>query len=172
MLVVITPGLDGGSVTTAGALTRLAGQSGVLIYTIGLTQYLACETPEARHVLKALAEATGGEAFFPANPAAMETVCRRIARDIREQYVIAYTPTDEQLNNAFRRISVRVTGPGHRSRVSVASTARLAQSSRGRGLARRSTATTCRSTKISASLDADGTAEQDQPAADLDEDEI
>ena len=42
-----------------------------------------------------------------------------------------------------------------RSRISVARTARSAQSSRGRGLARRSTATSCRSTSNSASLEAD-----------------
>ncbi len=44
--------------------------------------------------------------------------------------------------------------PG-RSRISAAITARSAQSSRGRGWVRRSTATSCRSTKSSASLEAD-----------------
>ena len=44
--------------------------------------------------------------------------------------------------------------PG-RSRISAARTARSAQSSRGRGLVRRSTATSCRSTRSSASLEAD-----------------
>ena len=42
-----------------------------------------------------------------------------------------------------------------RSRISAARTARSAQSSRGRELARRSTATSCRSTSSSASLEAD-----------------
>jgi hypothetical protein len=42
-----------------------------------------------------------------------------------------------------------------RSRISAARTARSAQSSRGRQLARRSTATSCRSTSSSASLEAD-----------------
>ena len=42
-----------------------------------------------------------------------------------------------------------------RSRMSAVRTARSAQSSRGRELARRSTATSCRSTSSSAFLDAD-----------------
>ena len=41
-----------------------------------------------------------------------------------------------------------------RSRISPASTARSAQSKRGRGLVRRSTATSCRSTSNSAFLEA------------------
>ncbi len=45
--------------------------------------------------------------------------------------------------------------PAGRSRISAARTARSAQSSRGRGWARRSTATSCRSTSSSASLEAD-----------------
>jgi VWFA-related protein len=112
ILVVVTTGLDAGSLTSAEALTRLAGQSGVLIYAIGLLDGVTCGAGEARRKLKALAEATGGEAFFPASLSATEAVCRRIARDIREQYVIAYAPSSEPLNDAFRRISIRVTGPG------------------------------------------------------------
>jgi hypothetical protein len=45
--------------------------------------------------------------------------------------------------------------PCRKSRISAARTARSAQSSRGRGLVRRSTVTSCRSTSSSASLDAD-----------------
>ena len=67
--------------------------------------------------------------------------------------------------------------PGHvqalagRSRISAARTARSAQSSRALGVARRSTATSCRSTSSSTSLEA-GAAEQDQPAAKPDEDQV
>jgi Ca-activated chloride channel homolog len=112
VLVIVTTGLDAGSLTTAEALTRLAGQSGVLIYTIGLLDVVTCGAAEARRKLKALAEATGGEAFFPASLSATEAVCRQIARDIREQYVLAYAPSNQQLNDAFRRISIKLTGPG------------------------------------------------------------
>ena len=62
--------------------------------------------------------------------------------------------------------------PCGRRRISAARTARSAQSSRGRGWVRRSTATSCRSTSSSAFLEADDRPEQDQPAANPDEDEI
>ena len=112
ILVVVTTGLDAGSVTTVESVARLAGQSGVLIYTVGLLDGVKCGAGKARRELKALAEATGGQAFFPASPSATEAVCRQIARDIREQYVIAYAPSEDRLNDAFRRISIGVTGPG------------------------------------------------------------
>ena len=112
ILVVVTTGLDAGSVTRAEALTRLAGQSGVLIYTIGLLDDVKCGAGKARSELRALAEATGGEAFFPTSLSATEASCRQIARDIRDQYVIAYAPSNEHLNDAFRKISIKVAGPG------------------------------------------------------------
>ena len=52
----------------------------------------------------------------------------------------------------YKRIQGELLKVGHR--VSAARTARSAQSSRGRGWARRSTATSCRSTSNSASLEA------------------
>ncbi len=59
-----------------------------------------------------------------------------------------------------------------RCRISAASTARPAQSRRGLGLVRRSTATSCRSTSSSAFVDADERPGQDKPASKPDEDQI
>src|SRR3984885_11968550 len=44
--------------------------------------------------LTTLAEATGGLAFFPDNLSNVDSVCTEIARDIRNQYTIGYSPTN------------------------------------------------------------------------------
>ena len=112
VLVVITSGRDTGSLSSLEALVRLAHQSGVLIYAVGLLDGAECNPQIAKRALETLADATGGEAFFPRGRFDVEAICRRIARDIRDQYVIGYEPAQKPLDGSFRRIAVTVTGPG------------------------------------------------------------
>jgi hypothetical protein len=89
----------------------------------------------------------------------------RIAAVVTFGNPIRWSGEDPLHLRAVRRRCQRRTVPGvtsrcarslaGRSRISVARTARSAQSSRGRGFARRRTATSCRSTSSSASLEAD-----------------
>ena len=62
-------------------------------------------------MLKRIARATGGEAFFPAVPGAVIKICQGIAQDIRNQYTIGYTPTNRNLDGGYRQIRVGVAGP-------------------------------------------------------------
>ena len=39
--------------------------------------------------------------------------CVKIARDLREQYTLGYIPQSTKQNDAFRKIEVKVTAPGH-----------------------------------------------------------
>jgi Ca-activated chloride channel family protein len=110
VLVVVTGGQDASSLTSQEALLRLAHDSGVVIYAIGLLDG-SCKPKTARRALEELAEATGGEAFFPKGPAVNE-ICQRIARDIRDQYIIDFAPSNGKPDGAFRKIAITVTGPG------------------------------------------------------------
>jgi len=57
-------------------------------------------------VLKELADATGGEAYFPKSLDEVESTCRQIARDIRNQYTLVYRPTNLKKDGTFRNIRV------------------------------------------------------------------
>ena len=89
-----------------------AQQREVLIYTIGL---LAEETRrdanEARHALDAITRATGGEAHYPKELDEVGPVALQVARDIRSQYIIGYTPSNQKLDGGFRQIRVTASGP-------------------------------------------------------------
>jgi Ca-activated chloride channel homolog len=66
VLVVVTDGVDNASVVSLEALVRIAQQSGVLIYAVGLfTEEDRREAVRAKRELTSLTEATGGEVFFP-----------------------------------------------------------------------------------------------------------
>jgi VWFA-related protein len=57
-------------------------------------------------VLRELAEATGGEPYFPKSLDEVESTCRQIARDIRNQYTLVYRPTNLKKDGTFRNIRV------------------------------------------------------------------
>ena len=42
----------------------------------------------------------------------MERIAHAVARDIRNQYTIQYTPTNQAMDGSFRQIKVAVNAPG------------------------------------------------------------
>ena len=64
-------------------------------------------------VLKQLAKDTGGEAFLPESSKDVVPICERIAHDIRNQYTLAYVPTNRKRDGTYRVIQVKAIAPGH-----------------------------------------------------------
>jgi VWFA-related protein len=114
VLVVVTDGNDNSSVVSLEDLVRAAQQSEVLIYAVGLlSDEERREATRARKALEALAEATGGETFFPRDVSEVERIATQVAHDIRNQYTIAYTPLNQAMDGSFRQIKVTVKAPGN-----------------------------------------------------------
>jgi Ca-activated chloride channel homolog len=114
VLLVITDGNDNTSEVTLEQLERKARQSEVLIYCIGL---LNDEEPRegkaAKRALKVLAEASGGLDYYPKSLSEVENITPQIAHEIRNQYILAYTPLNAALDGTYRAIKVTVNAPGH-----------------------------------------------------------
>jgi VWFA-related protein len=101
-LIVISDGGDNASMLHLPALLKKFEQSSVVIYAIGIFDE---EDPDQNPgVLRHLAQATGGEAFFPDRLADVVPICERIARDIRNQYTIGYLSTSKAPPGALRTI--------------------------------------------------------------------
>ena len=120
VLLVITDGDDNASRYTQEELMAAAQKSNAVIYTIGLLgsdetsglfKIRGGEAHRAAKVLKDLAEATGGEAYFPKSLDEVESTCRQIAHDIRNQYTLAYRPTNLKKDGTFRNIRVDAYQP-------------------------------------------------------------
>ena len=111
VLIVISDGGDNASHHRLTEVTQLAEQSSAIIYTIGIFDD---EDPDRNPgVLRRLARATGGEAFFPEKVSDVMAICTRIARDIRHQYTIGYVPTNPTRNGGYRAVRVIARAPGH-----------------------------------------------------------
>jgi len=130
VLLVITDGEDNASRYTFDELVARAQKSNAVVYTIGL---LGSEEPgglfkthggEARRaakVLEKLAEVTGGEAYFPKSLDEVETTCRQVAHDIRNQYTLAYYPTNTRKDGTFRNVRIDAFLPNSKSKLVVRS---------------------------------------------------
>ena len=114
VLVVVTDGVDNESFITQEALVKVAQQSGVLIYAVGLlSDEDRHDASKSKHELEALAEATGGETYFPKEVAEVDQIAHLVAHDIRNQYTIQYTPSNTAMDGTFRQIKMAVNAPGH-----------------------------------------------------------
>jgi Ca-activated chloride channel family protein len=114
VLLVITDGNDNTSNMTLEQLVRKAQQSGVLIYCIGLlNEEDPREAHKAKRALKALAEASGGLDYYAKDLAEVEKITPQVANEIRRQYLITYSPTNDTLDGTFRQIRVTVKGFGN-----------------------------------------------------------
>lgn len=109
VLIVVSDGGDNSSTLRFKDILKMIQESNVLVYTVGLAdQYDDDRNPG---VLKKLAKASGGEAFFPNKVSEASSVLEAVSRDIRNQYTVGYAPKDERKDGTYRAIRVKVTAP-------------------------------------------------------------
>ncbi|HXS97247.1 MAG TPA: VWA domain-containing protein [Candidatus Limnocylindrales bacterium] len=113
VLVIITDGEDNSSVSTQQRVVEAAHQSNVIVYAIALLgEEQPASAARARSQLDALTVATGGRSWYPANVGDIAGITPEIAHEIRNQYVLGYTPADLTKDGKFRTIRVEVNVPG------------------------------------------------------------
>jgi Ca-activated chloride channel homolog len=115
VLLVITDGEDNGSRYTLEEVVKYLQKGSTLLYSIGLLgenepgglfKVHGAGPKRARKVLEQLAEVSGGQAYFPKSLEEVESICVQIARDIRNQYTLAYYPTNAQKDGTFRAVRI------------------------------------------------------------------
>ena len=112
VLLVVTDGQDNMSQETLQEATRrLQQNNGPTVYAIGLMG--AGPQSPGRQALQSLADATGGAAFFPDTIDQVDTISRDIARDIRNQYAIAYKPGNQDAQHSYQSVRVVARAPGY-----------------------------------------------------------
>jgi VWFA-related protein len=128
VLLVVTDGEDNASRWTFEELLRYAQKSNAVIYTLGL---LGSEEPgglfkihgssahRAAKILEKIAEATGGQSYFPKSLDEVESTCEQVAHDIRNQYTLAYYPSNTRKDGTFRAVRVDAFAPGTHTKLAV-----------------------------------------------------
>jgi len=96
------PGTGPGSRLTLPEVLKMQRDTGAIVFGIGLG------TNVDTGPLQSLATASGGQAFFPADVAALEGEYRKVVEDLRRRYVISYTSTDPKRDGKWRDVEVRL----------------------------------------------------------------
>src|SRR2546422_6585198 len=118
VLLVVTDGEDNTSHNSLEKTIREIQKTPTVIYTIGLlSQESKKNAKRARRALEQIAIASGGLAYFPENVEDVHNICQQVAHDIRNQYTLAYYPTNTRRDGTFRAITVEVIPPRGRGRL-------------------------------------------------------
>ena len=116
-LVLYTDGGDTSSSMTFGEAQTLLRASDITLYAIGFLSHLSQSLQfDQRHKLRALAELTGGLAFFPTVIKDLDPTYEKIAAEIRSQFTLGYLSTNTRLDGSWRKVEIKVKRPGAKVR--------------------------------------------------------
>ncbi len=110
VLLVVSDGNDNASGATRESIRRLAERSGIVVYAIGLADEE--NGTGALAELDAIAAATGGHAYHAYRLEEVGAIALDVARRIRSQYVIGYSPRNQANDGSYRRLRVSARGAG------------------------------------------------------------
>jgi Ca-activated chloride channel family protein len=112
-LLVISDGGDNRSRYTEGELTRAVRESDVQIFSIGIFDQYAptAEEQNGPQLLSEISESTGGRLFKVMDVQDLSDIAERISEELRDEYVIGYTPTDRKRDGSWRKLKVRLAPP-------------------------------------------------------------
>jgi VWFA-related protein len=103
-LLVISDGGDNASAIDWKEMEKLALESKATIFTIGI--FDPDDKDKNPGVLKQLARITGGEAYMPKELRELSGICQVVAKDIRNRYLLSYTPDHKKPVGRERKIQV------------------------------------------------------------------
>ncbi len=112
-ILIISDGGDNSSRYTQNEVRNFVREADVQIYAIGIFESVGARgrTPEefdGPDLLRDLAEQTGGRDFEVDNIGEMPDVAAKIGLELRNQYVIGYSPKNKDRDGKFRRIQVKL----------------------------------------------------------------
>jgi VWFA-related protein len=108
-LILLTDGDDTSSRMKMHEAIEKAQKADALIYAIGIGDRYQFNVNEG--ALRKIAGETGGRAYFPKHERDLNDAFAQIQRDLREQYLVAYSPTNKARDGSYRKIEIQVINP-------------------------------------------------------------
>ncbi len=114
-LLIISDGGDNSSRYTELEVRNMIREGDVLIYAVGVFEPYGSRgrTPEESSgpgLLNDVAEQTGGR-HFPADVNELPDIAAKIGIELRNRYVLGYSPTDTQRDGRFHKVEVKLIPP-------------------------------------------------------------
>jgi len=115
-LLIISDGGDNSSRYTESEIKNLVREADVQIYAIGIFEGAAGRGRTAEELagpglLSEISEQTGGRAFAVDNLNELPDIAAKIGIELRNQYLLGYTPTNAERNGKYRKVKVTLVQP-------------------------------------------------------------
>ena len=115
-ILIISDGGDNNSRYSSKEIEALVREADVEIYAMGVFEPsifigMSREEVSGPRLLSELAEQTGGRAFGASEAADLPSVAARIGIELRNQYVLAYSPKNQNRDGKYRKVEVTVAKP-------------------------------------------------------------
>jgi Ca-activated chloride channel family protein len=115
-LLIISDGGDNSSRYTESEVKNRVREADVQIYAMGIFESMANRgrTPEEMSgpsLLSEIAEQTGGRHFPVDNLNELPDVAAKIGVELRNQYILGYTPSNPDRDGKYRRVQVKLVQP-------------------------------------------------------------
>lgn len=112
-LMIISDGGDNRSRYTEKDLGALIKESDVMVYSIGVfdAQFSTQEERLGPELLASMSELTGASAYSLDSPERLPAVAQHIANELRNQYILGYSPDVLHSDGKWRKIKVKLTVP-------------------------------------------------------------
>jgi Ca-activated chloride channel homolog len=109
IMLLYTDGGDTRSALRFSELLDLLKASDATVYVIGQLEHQTQSNRSAqRLILQQIAEATGGQAFFPLSVKNLDMLYEKVIAEIRAQYTLGYLSTNSALDGSWRKVEVRI----------------------------------------------------------------
>lgn len=108
-LVVLSDGADNNSRFSEREIRRLLRESDVALYAIGMLGPMV--TSDSIKLLGQLAEETGGRMFPIDKISQLPEAMEKLSAALREQYTLAYAPTNTARDGRYRKVQVKLVQP-------------------------------------------------------------
>lgn len=115
-LMIISDGGDNSSRYTESEIKNLVREADVQIYAIGIFEQMSSRGRTAEEMsgpglLSEISEQTGGRHFPVDNLNELPDIAAHIGLELRNQYIIGYTPSNQGRDGKYRRVKVQLVQP-------------------------------------------------------------
>ena len=115
-ILVISDGGDNNSRYTEGEIKNRIKEADVQVYAIGIYEPVSSRGRTAEELsgpglLTEIAEQTGGRQFPVENLNELPDIATKIGIELRNQYVLFYSPSNQERDGKYRRVQVKLVQP-------------------------------------------------------------
>jgi len=113
-IILITDGLDNGSIANIAKAVQAAHQADAVVYAIHFEDDLRFRHNRGHGMpsLEKLSTPTGGRAFHVDRKTPLADIFSRIGEEMRNQYALGFTPLPDSPPGQFHKLEVTTTRPG------------------------------------------------------------